>query len=58
MLVERSRRITDWDVRAPALKSFFTALGGNDLASLSTIETVGDATMLEVLGPFTSDGRT
>jgi hypothetical protein len=50
--------VTDWNARVPALKSFFTTLGGNDSASLASVQTEGQATTLTVLGPFTSDGRT
>jgi hypothetical protein len=57
VLAERSTAMTDWDARAPALKSFFTTLGGNDVASLASVQTEGQATTLTVLGPFTSDGR-
>jgi hypothetical protein len=57
VLVERSTAIHDWDTRAPASRSFFRALGGNDVANLAVIERLGDATTLTVLGPFTSDGR-
>lgn len=57
VLAERSTAIRDWDARGPALRSFFTALGGNDVASLAVVERLGDATTSTVLGPFTSDGR-
>jgi hypothetical protein len=57
VLAERSIAMTDWDARVPALKSFFTTLGGNDSASLSSVQTEGQATTLTVFGPFTSDGR-
>jgi hypothetical protein len=58
VLAERSTAVTDWNARVPALKSFFTTLGGNDSASLASVQTEGQATTLTVLGPFTSDGRT
>jgi hypothetical protein len=50
--------VTDWDARAPALKSFFTALGGNDSASLASVQSEDRGSTLTVLGPFTGDGRT
>jgi hypothetical protein len=58
VLAERSTAVIDWNSRVPALKSFFTTLGGNDSVSLSSVQTEGQATTLTVLGPFTSDGRT
>lgn len=58
VLAERSTAVTDWDARVPALKSFFTTLGGNDSASLASVQTEDRAATLTVLGPFTSDGRT
>lgn len=57
VLAERSTAMSDWDARIPALKSFFTTLGGNDSASLASVQTEGQAATLTVLGPFTSDGR-
>jgi hypothetical protein len=45
-----------WDQRATALKSFFGALGGNDVASLMTAQVESDETTLTAHGPFTSDG--
>lgn len=57
VLAERSTAVSDWDERAPALKTFFTALGGNDSASLASVKTNNGITTLTVLGPFTSDGR-
>jgi hypothetical protein len=58
VLAERSTAVTDWNVRVPALKSFFTTLGGNDSASLTSVQTEDQGATLTVLGPFTSDGRT
>jgi hypothetical protein len=58
VLAERSTAVTDWDARVPALKSFFATLGGNDSASLASVQTEGGAATLTVLGPFTSSGRT
>jgi hypothetical protein len=57
VLAEQSKAIRDWDVRRPALRAFFAALGGNDAASLALVESNGTSTTLNVLGPFTSDGR-
>lgn len=57
VLVERSRAIPDWNDKVPALKSFFTALGGNDGASLETVETINGSSAYTPLGPYTSDGR-
>jgi hypothetical protein len=56
MLVERSNGVNDWDERTPALRSFFTTLGGNDAASLASFQTENGATTLSVLGPYTNDG--
>jgi len=56
VLVERSTAVVDWDERLPALKTLFTALGGNNLANLLSIQIEGNATTLTQLGPFTSDG--
>lgn len=58
VLAERSTEVTDWDARVPALKSFFATLGGNDSASLASVQTEDRAATLTVLGPFTGDGRT
>jgi hypothetical protein len=58
VLVERSDAITDWDWRGTALKSFFTALGGNDMANLASVQTENGSATLTVLGPFTNDGST
>ncbi len=57
VLAERSADVRDWDQRVPALKSFFTALGGNDSASLASVQTEGGSATLKVLGLFTSNGR-
>ena len=57
VLAERSTAVTDWSERAPALKSFFTMLGGNDSASLASVQTEDRGETLTALGPFTSDGR-
>lgn len=58
VLAERSTAVSDWTARVPALKSFFTTLGGNDSASLASVQMEGQAEILTVLGPFTGDGRT
>ena len=58
VLVERSTEIIDWDERGPALKTFFSGLGGNDVANLASMQVENDATTLDVLGPYTSDGST
>jgi hypothetical protein len=58
VLAERSTAVTDWNARVPALKSFFTMLGGNDSAGLASVQTEDRGATLAVLGPFTSDGRT
>ena len=50
--------VTGWSALVPALKSFFTMLGGNDAASLASVQTEDRGATLTVLGPFTSDGRT
>jgi hypothetical protein len=56
VLAERSTEVTDWSERAPALRSFFAEIGGNDVASLSSVETLSGRAKLTTLGPFTSDG--
>lgn len=58
VLAERSMSVTGWSALVPALKSFFTMLGGNDAASLASVQTEDRGATLTVLGPFTSDGRT
>jgi hypothetical protein len=58
VLVERGRWVYSPDESVPALKSFFTGLGNNDLASLLTIQVDGNATTVTQLGPYTSDGST
>lgn len=58
VLAERSPAVTDWDKRAPALKSFFATLGGNDFASLASVQNLSGFSNLAVLGPYTSDGST
>ena len=58
VLAERSTAVTDWNARVPALRAFFTMLGGNDSASLASVQTEARGVTLTVLGPFTSDGRT
>lgn len=58
VLAERSRALQSFeDNRASALKSFFATLGGNDLASLAAVESIGGTPTLTVFGPFTSNGR-
>jgi hypothetical protein len=57
LLAERSAEISDWGARAAALKSFFAAIGGNDAASLATVEARNGASIFAPLGPFTRDGR-
>lgn len=56
VLAERSRSVADWEHRVPALKSFFTTLGGNDAVSLASVQTGDDGTTLSILGPYTNDG--
>jgi len=56
VLVERSDAVTDWDEKAPALKRFFTTLGGNDVASLTSVQTENGSTAVTALGSFTNDG--
>jgi len=58
VVVERSDAITDWDEKAPALKRFFTMLGGNDVASLTSVQTEKGSTTVTALGSFTNDGST
>jgi hypothetical protein len=58
VLAERSNRVTDWDARAPALKSFFSSVGGNDMVGLSSAQVENGVATLTSLGPFTSDGGT
>jgi hypothetical protein len=58
VLAERSNRVTDWDTRAPALKSFFSSVGGSDLVGLSSAQIEDGVATLTSLGPFTSAGGT
>lgn len=57
VLVERSGDGSEWDVKGPALGSFFTTLSGNDAVGLASVQVENDETTLKVLGPFTSDGN-
>ena len=57
VLAERSANISNWNQRAPALKLLFGMLGGNDAASLASVQRENGATTLAVLGPYTSDGQ-
>lgn len=56
VLAERSTAVSDWDERTPALKTFFSMLGGNDSAALASVQTEAGFSTLTVLGPYTSDG--
>lgn len=56
VLAERSGDGSEWDVKGPALGSFFTTLSGNDAVGLASVQVENRTTMLTVLGPFTSDG--
>lgn len=57
LLAERSGEGSEWEIKGPALKSFFTALGGNDAAGLASVQVEDETTTLTVLGEFTGDGR-
>jgi hypothetical protein len=56
VLAERSGGGTEWDIKGPALKSFFETLGGNDAIGLASVQVENDTTTLTVVGPFSSDG--
>jgi hypothetical protein len=56
VLAERSGDGSEWDVKGPALGSFFTALSGNDAVGLASVQVEDETTTFTVLGPFTSDG--
>jgi hypothetical protein len=59
VLVERSSDVCGiWSQATAALESFFSALGGNDVASLMTLQTQNSGTTLIVHGPFSNDGAT
>ena len=58
VLVERSTTGPNWTGRTTSLKSFFGALGGNDTASLMSVQWEGGSAAFSVLGTFTSDGST
>lgn len=58
VLAERSKDIGDWSFRIPALKSFFSVIGGNDAVNLAMLTRANGASALNVLGPYTRDGRT
>ena len=56
VLTERSGDGIEWNIRGPALKSFFETLGGNDAISLASVQVDNTTTTLTVAGPFTNDG--
>lgn len=56
VLAERSGAENEWEVKGPALKSFFTALGDNDAVGLASVQIEDETTTLTVLGQFTGDG--
>ncbi|MDX1562855.1 MAG: carboxypeptidase-like regulatory domain-containing protein [Gammaproteobacteria bacterium] len=58
VLVERSDSVNDWPQKVPALQSFFSVLGGNDTASLATLQMDADSPTLTTFGPPTNDGST
>ena len=58
VLAERSTEITDWDERGPAMKAFFSGLGGNDVANLASVQVENNVTTLNLLGPYTGAGST
>ncbi len=53
---ERSGDGSDWDIKGPALKSYFDGKNGADSVGLASVQVEQDATTFNVLGPFTSDG--
>lgn len=56
VVAERGGDASYWDVKASALKSFFSGLGANDAAGLASVQVEQDATTFTVLGPFTREG--
>jgi hypothetical protein len=57
LLMERGRDVWGWQSMLPALKTYFTSMGGNDAANLAVVEVVNGASVLNVLGPYARDGR-
>lgn len=45
-----------WEYLAPALKSFLSALNGDDVVGLASVDSQDGVASLQVLGPFTRDG--
>ena len=45
-----------WEYLTPALKSYVSALNGDDVVGLSSIQSENGAMTMTVLGPFTADG--
>lgn len=56
IVVERSLRMFDWPQVAPAVRQFFQTIGNNDAASLATVSVVNGASVMEVLGGYSSSG--
>jgi hypothetical protein len=56
IVVERSIATAGWDSRVSALTAFFSGLGGNDRASLATVQMDDWITTFTPFGPFTNDG--
>lgn len=52
ILVDQSAEVNDWS----ALKFFFSSIGPNDAASLSSVKTEGNFETYTVHGPYTNDG--
>jgi len=56
VVAERSGDGSDWDVKAPALKSYFSGISATNAAGLASVQAEQDSTTFTALGPFTSDG--
>lgn len=57
VLAERSGEGNEWDLKGPALKSFFSALSGNDAIGLASVHLEDEMATLTVHGPFSLDGN-
>jgi hypothetical protein len=53
---ERSGDGSDWNIKGPALKSYFGGKNSADAVGLASVQVEQGATTFNVLGPFASDG--
>lgn len=53
---QRSGDGSDWNIKGPALKSYFGGKNGADAVGLASVQVERGATTFNVLGPFASDG--